>query len=629
MGDPAMNRGEEDRRLAHLARSLEELLASARDLEREVADEIARAAPEHRPSARNLAHYLALRRHDLRDLQQELAELGLSSLGRLEPHVLASVSAVDVVLRRLLGRTDASPLAAQDVPDFRLGTQRLADNATALLGAPRKGRGVRVMVTMPSEAAESPALIRDLVEAGMDVMRINCAHDDAATWRAMVANLRAAERALGRRCRVLCDLAGPKLRTGPLAPGPGVLHFWPLRDDAGRVLAPARLWLVPADGRAGADESGAHSGRSRLTLPIEAALFARLRAGDALHFLDVRGRHRILTITATSEGGAWAESDRTAYVGEGATLALHRDGAFLARGGVGALPPVEEPLRLAVGDRLLVTPDTVLGRSATPGESARTRGPARIGCTLPEAFEAVRPSDRIFFDDGRIGGVVRSVQPAGLEVEITQARAGRSKLRGDRGINLPDTEIHLPALTEKDREDLAFVIDHADLVGLSFVRSPADVDALVAELDARGADHLGVVLKIETRRAFDQLPGLLFAALRRPAMGVMVARGDLGVELGFSRLAEVQEEILWLCEAAHVPVIWATQVLESLAKRGMPSRAEVTDAAMGGRAECVMLNKGPHITEAVRFLCDVLARMEGHQEKKRSLLRRLGVSRGV
>ena len=82
----------------------------------------------------------------------------------------------------------------------------------------------------------------------------------------------------------------------------------------------------------------------------------------------------------------------------------------------------------------------------------------------------------------------------------------------------------------------------------------------------------------------------------------MIARGDLAVEVGFERLAEVQEEILWLCEAAHVPVIWATQVLESVAQTGQPSRAEVTDAAMAERAECVMLNKGPHIGEAVRAL---------------------------
>jgi pyruvate kinase len=135
-----------------------------------------------------------------------------------------------------------------------------------------------------------------------------------------------------------------------------------------------------------------------------------------------------------------------------------------------------------------------------------------------------------------------------------------------------------------------------------------------------------IVVKIETRRGFSSLPQILLAALREPTCGVMIARGDLAVECGFERLAEVQEEILWLCEAAHVPVIWATQVLESLAETGLPSRAEITDAAMGNRAECVMLNKGPHMVETVRMLADILTRMAGHQAKKRALLRGLRVA---
>jgi pyruvate kinase len=103
----------------------------------------------------------------------------------------------------------------------------------------------------------------------------------------------------------------------------------------------------------------------------------------------------------------------------------------------------------------------------------------------------------------------------------------------------------------------------------------------------------------------------------------MIARGDLSVELGSVRLAEIQEELLWLCEAAHVPVIWATQVLETLAKTGSRSRPEFTDAAMGVRAECVMLNKGPYILQALRALDNVLIRMEAHQHKKISRLRAL------
>jgi pyruvate kinase len=115
--------------------------------------------------------------------------------------------------------------------------------------------------------------------------------------------------------------------------------------------------------------------------------------------------------------------------------------------------------------------------------------------------------------------------------------------------------------------------------------------------------------------------------MQSPRDGVMIARGDLAVECGFERLAEIQEEILWICEAAHIPVIWATQVLETLAKTGRPSRAEITDAAMGERAECVMLNKGPHIDRAVAVLDDILRRMEGHQRKKSARLRALRLAR--
>ena len=137
---------------------------------------------------------------------------------------------------------------------------------------------------------------------------------------------------------------------------------------------------------------------------------------------------------------------------------------------------------------------------------------------------------------------------------------------------------------------------------------------------------MGILLKIETRAAFENLPRILLAALHSPPVGVMVARGDLAVEMGFERMAEVQEEILWLCEAAHIPVIWATQVLENLTKKGIPSRAEVTDAAMSARAECVMLNKGPHIVESVRFLGGIHERMKFHQEKKMAMLRKLSIS---
>jgi len=213
-------------------------------------------------------------------------------------------------------------------------------------------------------------------------------------------------------------------------------------------------------------------------------------------------------------------------------------------------------------------------------------------------------------------------------VTSAQGKDG-GRLGAEKGINFPDTDLEQPCLGPDDVAALEAVAGVVDMVALSFVRSPADVALLREHLVRLGVPDIGVVLKVENRAAFESLPRLLLAALQSRPVGVMVARGDLGVELGFERLSEVQEEILWLCEAAHVPVIWATQVLEGLAKTGSPTRAEVTDAAMSGRAECVMLNKGPHIVQAVEFLSGVLERMDAHQLKKTAMLRRLSVSENL
>jgi pyruvate kinase len=290
---------------------------------------------------------------------------------------------------------------------------------------------------------------------------------------------------------------------------------------------------------------------------------------------------------------------------------------------VGPIPARNQTLLLKPGDTLILTRALAPGRPARYDRQNRLISAARIGVTLPEFFEHAKPGEPVWFDDGKIGGVIRSLDAARITVEITQARPEGEKLGAEKGINLPETKLQVSALTVEDLETLKFIVKYADLVGYSFVRTETDVRQLQARLSEFGGDSLGVILKIETRNSFENLPRLILAAMRTRAVGIMIARGDLAVECGYQRLAEVQEEILWISEAAHVPVIWATQVLESLAKKGMPSRAEITDAAMGERAECVMLNKGPYAVRAVQILDDILKRMQAHQEKKSSMLRQL------
>ncbi|HVO10744.1 MAG TPA: pyruvate kinase [Vicinamibacteria bacterium] len=608
---------------AHAARRLipriEALVRHANELERARSVEIDAVALEERRSARNLVHYLALRQADVRPLQEELSALGLSSLARIESFTLAALESVLTALRAL-GEVPA-PRRRLPVPvDARAGPQLLQSHAVRLLAIPAGKRTCRIMVTLPSEAADERELVEELLVAGMDVARINCAHDSSDDWVAMVRHVRRAEQRLGRSCRIYADLAGPKLRTGALAAAGQVVKLRPRRDLRGGVLAPARLRLVPAE----AAEPEAPPGM--LTLPVAGGVLARALPGDELHLHDTRGRERQLTLLRHDGAGFLAESEQTAILETGLPLTLVRGSSPLCDGRLGTLPEVVEPLLLATGDRLFLT------RGPEPGhgprrEDGRVVEPAQIPCSLDDVFECARAGQPVFFDDGKIGGEIVSATADRLEVRIDHAPAPGAKLRPEKGINLPETELRTPALTPDDRANLEMLAPHVDIVGLSFVRRPEDVVLLERELTRLEAQHLGIVLKMETRRGFESLPRLLLTALQSPPVGVMVARGDLAVEVGFDRMAEVQEEILWLCEAAHVPVIWATQVLETLAKSGSPTRAEVTDAVMSGRAECVMLNKGRYVVEAVRFLSGLLERMEAHRSKQRPRLRRLAVSR--
>ena len=600
-----------------LIRELSRLRRSMLEREAAMAAELDRVSPNCQESARNLIHYLALRAMDLRPIQEQLAWLGLSSLGRSESHVLASLDKVLGILHRVTGQAWEDKSAEE--PAGRISSRRLLEqHAVKLLGAAPAGRSVRVMVTLPSTAATDFSTVRELVEAGMDVARINCAHDTAQDWDAMAANVRRAAKAAQRDVKILMDLGGPKIRTGDVAARPAVLRLRPQRDELGHAYQPFRLGLHPAS--------------QDVTLPsVDASIgvddkwFAHLRVGSQIDFSDARGAKRHLLVVQWDTHGAVAESVHSAYLVPETQLTIKgaegKKWASTHPHGIQHLPGL---LHVHQGEFIRITK----GGAGAPAmvstdDEAIVQELAHIACTLPQVLSQVHTGERIWFDDGRIGGIIRRVEPDWIEVEITQARAGGEKLLGDKGINLPDSALSLPALTDKDMQDLSAVAALADMVGLSFVQQSEDVYLLRDCLDRLGRHDLGIVLKIETLKGFEHLPELMLASMAGQSAGVMIARGDLAVECGYERMAEVQEEILWCAEAAHMPVIWATQVLETLAKTGVPSRAEISDAGLGVRAECVMLNRGPYITAAIRTLDDILRRMGSHQEKKRSLLRAL------
>ena len=452
---------------------------------------IASAHPRHRQSLTNLVYYLTLRRRDLRHLQDELHHLGLSSLASSESHILRQVQAVLQRLGAKIDQNDCSPI------DAKFGKKLLENRSSALFGEKEDDTIPHLMVTFQTSFADDFDAVLDLVNAGMNIARINCAHDSPTEWLRMIANVRKAAASTGRPCKIYMDLAGPKIRT-----------------------------IILGKGR---------------------------KKG----FLKM---------------------------GEG------------------------EKFTLAESDAVFSKKEKV------------------VGCTLAGVVSGLHFGDRVLFDDGLFEAIVEIPGEKMAQLRTTRISAAKPQLKPEKGINFPNTEITVRSLTDFDRSVLPFAQKHADILGFSFVRSASDVAELQGLLTKKRGKKLPIVLKIETSEAVKNLPALLLQGMAEPLFGVMIARGDLAVEIGFERMSEVQEEILWVCEAAHVPVIWATQVLETLNKSGIATRSEVSDAVRAAQAECVMLNKGKHLLKAVGALRDILHRSGGHHAKKRYIFRPLQIA---
>jgi len=444
--------------------------------------------PKHRDSAINLVDYLALRSQSIEELQRQLHSMGLSSLASSESHIKSQV----INVMTWLGRESPEPGEI----DAAAGLKQLKQNISTLFGKPQN-ESLPVMVTFDTNFAEDFQLICDLLENGMLVARINCAHDDEATWAKMITNLKKAEAKTARSCKIYMDLAGPKIRT--------------------QIIK---------------------------------------------------------------------KNDKN------------------------------DKLNVDLGEEVILTDHDQKG----------IKGKKVIHCSMPGIVEKLEKGQRVYFDDGLFEAVVQSVTARHASLKITRISAKKPVIKSEKGINFPDTTFKVDAITDYDLECLQFIVQHADMVGLSFVNNAGDMKELQTRLERLNRPDISIIAKIETNQAVNNLPAIILQGLQQNLVGIMIARGDLAVEIGFERMSEIQDEILWICEAAHTPVIWATQVLESMNKEGLATRSEVTDAAHASEADCVMINKGGHTVEVLKTLNDILARSLKNNFKNRRLFRRLSIA---
>ncbi|MGX7108450.1 pyruvate kinase [Facklamia miroungae] len=450
-------------------------------------------------SAENLAYYLAIRNHDLRELQAELVPLGISSLGRLENKTLVTLQSVIHSLASIAQVETTVP--KPDMNGFTRGDEQLARNIFNVLGEQEIERKTLIMVTMPSEAAEDKKLIRDLIESGMNVARINCAHDNASIWIKMIRNIQKEASCLEKDIRIMMDIAGPKIRTE---------------------------WV-----------------------------FTKLK----------------------------------------------------------------NP-KLVVDDQILLT-------SNFDDLPIHFEGKLVAGSQIPSIYSALKIGDPVLIDDGSI--VTEVIETAGTYavLKVTRVKGNAKRLKAEKGLNFPETDFSIEIMSEKDKKDIAFACQYADVIGCSFIRTAQDIKEIQKQLQielGEDATYMPIMAKIETVQAITNLAEIIFTAASYQPFALMIARGDLAVETGYIRLAEIQQQIMWIAEAADVPVVWGTEVFDKLIKTGVPSRAEVTDAAEGARSDCVMINKGDYAVEAVKMLDHIFRRMQGHLHKKTPQLRALSIA---
>jgi pyruvate kinase len=347
-----------------------------------------------------------------------------------------------------------------------------------------------IMVTFDTTLAEDYPKVKKLLEAGMNIARINCAHDDENVWLGMIENIKRATKTTGLACKIYMDLSGPKIRT--------------IIQDNSKI-------------------------------------------------------------------------------------------------------------EVSEGQKIYLTDENHLSNNKET-----------IGCTIIGIYNQLNKGELVLFDDGLIEARVEKIEKESAQLIITRISSKKPYIKNEKGINFPNSIIKTPALTEFDKLCIPFIVKYADIIGYSFVRTKEDIFQLQQVLDIN--QNLAIIIKIETPQAVKNLPDLLLSGMQQENIGVMIARGDLAVEIGFERMSEIQEEILWICESAHVPVIWATQVLENLNKSGVATRSEITDAAHAAQADCVMINKGKHTLQTLQTLKNILFRIGGHQIKKRFTFRPLAIA---
>ena len=549
----------------------------------------------------NMQDFLTLKKNDLRSLQVELTMQGLSSLSRSHMHLLYTIEHEMELLGYMLGRKESVKHAALSPLDAH---QRIEERGAFIKCNNKKNA---VMLTLPSNATEDTDFIKVLHEKSITAVRINTAHDSPEIWKKMAQMVQEINQQYREQCplKIYVDLAGPKIRTGEIKKGIKPFRIC-TKDMKTFTLVPAtenNTHLI--------DEEGEH--RSAV-IAVDDAFYKDLEHADMIEIDDHDRKTRIYKIDHWNLERCTVKCGKKVEISSQTEIKIQQDKRHYRVTTPTNFKTVPDEIRVFEGDMIVLSGKAEWGHLV---ENAPFKAIVSIKMDK-QLFGYLKEQDRVYIDDGKIKLIVVEQREDELLCRVVRANVNGTVIKEEKGINFPDSSLDIPAITEEDRQNLQHIVGFSDIIGISFAQTQNDVQTLKELLDDH--THIAIVTKIETNQGVHNLPHILSALSTWHNSAVMVARGDLAIEVGFENLAAVQGEIFDLCEAAHTPVIYATQILENLMKKNLPSRAEIIDASISQRADCVMLNKGPFAKRTIEVLEKIIASMQPNFYKSQPLL---------
>lgn len=497
------------------------------DFEQEMSGELSLVAAENLDNARNLVHYIGFKQYDITSLQSKLLALGLNPLEHPESNVLARIDAVLGALAQILE-------PSSEFNPEELSLEKLPGSNTKTF-----------MATLPQEAAHNYQVGLRLLEAGMNLFRISSADGDQNQWSKMIHNLRRASADNRRKCLVMFDLDST-IRIGEFQQHYPVLKLEPERNEKGQVVRNALVRFVMP---------GYQSKSELPEIPIEKVNYHLLKNNDVIYLRDSAERSRRLQVTEVKKDYIEAESDKTIYFDSGIRIMFLRKSEIIDHANIGELPSVELIPTLFNGDELIITFPGTLGQPATRNDKGEILQPARIPCTHQQLFNNAKPGERVFFNKGKLEGIILKVKENEIQVKITLSGERGTKLHQGDSMAFPDSNLHLSILTETALQHLEFATQHADIIELSASCTSDDLKSINQLLNEKSAQKIGLVLKVDSASNLKNLPQLMLTSMQRNLMGLEICLGKLAIGQSIDRVEEIQKQLASWCITARIPGI--------------------------------------------------------------------------